>query len=78
LYGREFVLLVEDGVELPPNLRGLRECRYSGDGLSRPAMMRLLHAFRSLTQWPSERFVISSAGSAFGYTQHADEAAAKH
>jgi hypothetical protein len=26
LYGREFVLLVEDDIELPSNLQGLREC----------------------------------------------------
>jgi predicted nucleotide-binding protein len=67
LYGREFILLVEETVELPPNLRGLRECRYSGDALSWPAMMRLRHAFSSFTQWPSGR------PSAAGY-----EAAAIH
>jgi predicted nucleotide-binding protein len=78
LYGREFVLLVEDAVELPPNLHGLRECRYSGDELSRPAMMRLLQAFRSFTQWPSEGFIASGASSAFGYAQRGDEATAKH
>jgi predicted nucleotide-binding protein len=53
LYGRQFVLLVEDGIELPPNLHGLCECRYRGDELSRPAMMRLLSAFSSFMQWPS-------------------------
>jgi predicted nucleotide-binding protein len=55
LYGREFVLLVEDAIALPPNLHGLCECRYSGDELSRPAMMRLLRAFSSFSQWPSGR-----------------------
>jgi predicted nucleotide-binding protein len=78
LYGREFILLVEDAVELPPNLRGLRECRYGGDELTRPAKMRLLHAFISFTQWPSRRFATSSVVSAFGHMQQADEVAAKH
>jgi hypothetical protein len=29
LYGRNFILLVEEGVTLPANLQGLCECRYS-------------------------------------------------
>lgn len=45
LYGRNFILLVEDGVELPSNLQGLYECRYSGDELNMPATMKLLKAF---------------------------------
>ena len=45
LYGRNFVLLVEEGVELPPNLQGLCECRYSGDELNMPATMKLFKAF---------------------------------
>ena len=44
LYGREFVLLVEDAIELPPSLRGLREWRYSGDASKMPGMMQLLRA----------------------------------
>jgi Predicted nucleotide-binding protein containing TIR-like domain len=79
LYGREFVLLVEDGIELPPSLHGLCECRYSGDELNMPAMMRLLRAFTSFTQWPSARpLAASGARSAFGYGQEADKAATKH
>jgi predicted nucleotide-binding protein len=54
LYGREFVLLVEDAVQLPPCLRGLRECRYTGNELNMPPMMRLLRAFGSFTHLPSE------------------------
>ena len=50
LYGRNFVLLVEDAVELPPNLQGLCECRYRGDELNMPAMMNLLRAFMGFTQ----------------------------
>jgi Predicted nucleotide-binding protein containing TIR-like domain len=50
LYGRNFILLVEEGVELPSNLHGLSECRYSGDGLDMAATMKLLKAFNELTQ----------------------------
>lgn len=45
LYGRNFILLVEEGVQLPSNLQGLYECRYSGDGLDMQATMKLLKAF---------------------------------
>jgi hypothetical protein len=50
LYGRNFVLLVEDSVTLPLNLQGLCECRYSGDELAMPAMMELLRAFGDFTR----------------------------
>ena len=49
LYGRNFVLLVEDSVALPLNLQGLCECRYSGDELNMAAMMDLLRAFSGFT-----------------------------
>ena len=45
LYGRNFILLVEEGVQLPSNLQGLYECRYEGDELNMPATMKLLKAF---------------------------------
>lgn len=45
LYGRSFILLVEEGVTLPSNLQGLYECRYSGDELNGEATMKLLKAF---------------------------------
>ncbi len=45
LYSNKFVLLVEDGLELPSNLQGLYECRYKGDELSMTAVMKLLKAF---------------------------------
>jgi predicted nucleotide-binding protein len=45
LYGRNFILLVEEGVRLPSNLQGLYECRYSGDELNMTATMKLLKAF---------------------------------
>jgi predicted nucleotide-binding protein len=70
LYGREFVLLVEDAIELPPSLRGLREWRYSADASKMPGMMQLLRAFSSFAQWPSDG---PSAAANVGY-----EAAAKH
>jgi hypothetical protein len=50
LYGRNFVLLVEDSVALPLNLQGLCECRYSGDELNMAAMMELLRAFSGFTK----------------------------
>ena len=45
LYGKQFILLVEEGVKLPSNLQGLYECRFSGDELSGEATMKLLKAF---------------------------------
>ena len=45
LYGRNFILLVEEGMELPSNLQGLYECRYQGDELSMSATMKLLKVF---------------------------------
>ncbi|MBT3069636.1 nucleotide-binding protein [Rhodomicrobium sp. Az07] len=45
LYGRNFILLVEEGVQLPSNLQGLYECRYSGDELDGSSTLKLLKAF---------------------------------
>lgn len=45
LYGKNFILLVEEGVELPSNLQGLYECRYTGEELGQSATMKLLKAF---------------------------------
>jgi hypothetical protein len=60
LYGRNFILLVEEGIELPSNLRELAECRYSGDGLDMAATMKLLKAFNELTQaTPSKRLALA-------------------
>jgi predicted nucleotide-binding protein len=44
-YGRNFILLVEQGTALPSNLQGLYEVRYEGDELDYPATMKLLKAF---------------------------------
>ena len=43
--GSKFILLVEEGVNLPSNLQGLYECRYKGEGLDMSATMKLLEAF---------------------------------
>jgi hypothetical protein len=60
LYGRNFILLVEEGIELPSNLHELAECRYSGDGLDMAATMKLLKAFNELTQAaPSKRLALA-------------------
>ena len=45
LYEDRFILLVEEGVNLPSNLQGLYECRYSGNELSGPATLKLLETF---------------------------------
>jgi predicted nucleotide-binding protein len=45
LHKNRFVLLVEDGVNLPSNLQGMYECRYKGDSLDFEATMKLLKAF---------------------------------
>jgi predicted nucleotide-binding protein len=47
LYRRNFILVVEDGLDLPSNLQGLYECRYTGDELSSSATMKLLKAFKA-------------------------------
>jgi len=49
LYGRKFLLLVEEGVKLPSNLQGLYECRYKGDSLDGFATMKLLKAFNEFS-----------------------------
>jgi predicted nucleotide-binding protein len=45
LYGKKFILLVEDGAKWPSTLQGLYEGRYSGDELNGAATMKLLKAF---------------------------------
>ncbi len=61
LYGRNFVLLVEDQVALPLNLQGLCECRYRGDELNMPAMMELLRAFAGFTK-PGAKGALAALG----------------
>jgi hypothetical protein len=61
LYGRNFVLLVEDSVVLPPSLHGLCECRYRGDELNMPAIMDLLRAFSGFSR-PGAKNVLPAPG----------------
>jgi predicted nucleotide-binding protein len=46
LYGRNFILLVEEGTTLPSNLQGLYEVRYEGKSMDAGATMKLLKAFK--------------------------------
>ena len=48
LYGRNFILLVPEGVDLPSNLQGLYRCDYQGNKLDYDATMKLLKAFNDL------------------------------
>ena len=50
LFGRNFILLVQEGVTLPSNLQGLCACRYSGQQLDMPATMMLFKAFNEFTK----------------------------
>jgi predicted nucleotide-binding protein len=50
LYKRNFILVVEDGLELPSNLQGLYQCRYTGDELGMEATMKLLKAFKEFRE----------------------------
>lgn len=52
LYGRRFILLVREGVELPSNLQGLYEVRYVGDSLDGDATIKLLEAIGELKKYP--------------------------
>lgn len=45
LYAHNFILLVEDGLQLPSNLQGLYECRYTGGELNMDATMKILESF---------------------------------
>jgi hypothetical protein len=46
LYGANYVLLVEEGTQLPSNLQGLYEARYHGDALDHDATMKLLRTLK--------------------------------
>lgn len=52
LYGRRFILLVRSGVELPSNLQGLYEVRYTGDALDGAATIKLLEAINDIKNNP--------------------------
>lgn len=48
LYRGRYILVVEDGVQLPSNLQGLYESRYSGNSIEFQAGMKILKALRGL------------------------------
>lgn len=52
LYGRRFILLVKEGLQLPSNLQGLYQVRYSGSSLDGDATIRLLQAIQELKTQP--------------------------
>ena len=52
LYGRRFILLVKEGVELPSNLQGLYEVRYNGDKLDGDATIKLLKSINDIKNNP--------------------------
>jgi predicted nucleotide-binding protein len=48
LYRKNFVLLVQKGLELPSNLQGLYRCEYLGEKLDYEATMKLLKIFNEM------------------------------
>jgi hypothetical protein len=52
LYGTRFILVVKDGVQLPSNLQGLQEVRYTGDTLDGTATIKLLEAINDMKKRP--------------------------
>lgn len=48
LYGRRFILLVKEGVNLPSNLQGLYEVRYTGNSLDGETTIKLLEAINAM------------------------------
>lgn len=52
LYGLRFILVVKDGVQLPSNLQGLQEVRYTGNTLDGTATIKLLEAINDMKKRP--------------------------
>jgi predicted nucleotide-binding protein len=52
LYGRRFILVVKEGVQLPSNLQGLYEVRYEGATLDGNATIKLLEAINDMKKRP--------------------------
>lgn len=50
LYRDRFILVVEEGIDLPSNLQGLYQSRYSGKELTFDAGMKILKALRGLKE----------------------------
>lgn len=62
LYGRRYILLVREGIELPSNLQGLYEVRYAGESLDGDATIRLLEAINDIKNYPLPQRYGSSGG----------------
>jgi hypothetical protein len=62
LYGRNFIVLVGEGVTLPATLQELCECRYSGEELDMPATMTLFKAFNDFTRSQPTRPLVLAIG----------------
>ncbi|HEX8225346.1 MAG TPA: TIR domain-containing protein [Allosphingosinicella sp.] len=58
-YGRRFILLVREGVNLPSNLQGLYEVRYPGETLDAASTIRLLEAMKDIKNYSLPRDVDS-------------------
>lgn len=56
LYGKRFILLVQEGNQLPSNLQGLYEVRYCGDVLDGDATIRLLESINMMKAVPPQSF----------------------
>lgn len=52
LYGRRFILLVREGVNLPSNLQGLYVVTYSGEKMDGETTIRLLKAIQDIKNHP--------------------------
>ncbi len=52
LYGKRFILLVRDDVQLPSNLQGLYQVRYSGEKLDSDVTIKLLQAISDIKNYP--------------------------
>ena len=52
LYGRRFILLVQEGVHLPLNLQRIHEVRYTGEKLDADVTLKLLDAIQDIQNHP--------------------------
>ena len=52
LYGKRFILLVKNGVQLPSDVKGLYEVRYDGEQLDGEVTIRLLKAIKDMKTRP--------------------------
>jgi len=60
LYGKRFILLVKEGVDLPSNLQGLYQVRYSNSSLNSEETIKLLEAINDIKNHPLPRFLKGS------------------